>query len=89
MLTKKPKKVQSIINGYCTIYTEDSHGRWASISKNDLDYDPEEQKVTGGEIVIRYGQGEMPAFNHEEVTQEDLESSMRQIQPDLRKWVFK
>jgi hypothetical protein len=43
----------------------------------------------GGEYILNYHQGEMPAFNGKRYeTLDELETAMREFEPDLRKWRY-
>ena len=72
----------------------DKDGRYVTTVQNDVmvcvsrreRYLPEDS-LEDDEIVLSYHQGEMPAFNTEVLIASDLETRMREIQPDLRRWV--
>lgn len=72
------KKVDYVKSGE-TYYAENSEGVIAGIGSVYVgDYD----RI----IEISYHQGEMPAFNSENVDPDDIERKMREFEPDLRKW---
>lgn len=77
------KKVQQVLKGE-ELCTEDNFG-YAVIRKSELDMDSE-GNVFGGDVYISYGQDGFPPHSSEKVAPENVESKMREVQPDLRKW---
>ena len=70
------KKVKNAM-GYGGLWVEYGDGYSASVDQN----------MDDGLYYISYHKGEMPAFNTEVVkTLDELETKMRKVEPDLRKW---